>query len=281
MLNKIKRRLYYTVEIQPHNSLLSRSFGYFITALVFITILDMALETEKDIYEHFKSYFHLMDSITVTIFVIEYIIRIWTCNLHKNYHHKNYTHPFWGRVRFALTPFLLVDLLAFLPYLINLVLPGLLFVDLRFLRLFRIIKLVRYFRSLRMLARVVRRKQEELTMVLALILIVLFVFSTLMYYVENAAQPDKFSSIFASMWWAVITLSTVGYGDICPVTNLGKILSGFISILGIGIFALPTAIISTGFAQVLRDSKKTFSCPHCGREISSPTERINYDPGTK
>ena len=92
--------------------------------------------------------------------------------------------------------------------------------------------------------------------------------SVLMYNVENVAQPEQFNNVFDAMWWSVATITTVGYGDIYPVTTLGKVLSGFIAILGIGVVAVPTGIITSGFAELARDRKETIKCPHCGREIA-------------
>jgi len=97
--------------------------------------------------------------------------------------------------------------------------------------------------------------------------LLLIVASSFMFYVEHAAQPEEFTNIFQSLWWAVATLTTIGYGDIYPVTVLGKFLSAIIAILGIGLVALPTGIISSGFIETIKENKKPHICPHCGKEI--------------
>lgn len=147
-------------------------------------------------------------------------------------------------------------------------------VDLRFLRamrllrIFRIFKVGRYYDSLALITRVIRSRCEQLVISTFLVLICLIVSASLMYYAENHAQPNAFSSIPASMWWAVVTLTTVGYGDIYPITLSGRILASFISVLGIGLFALPTGILASGFTDEMKSSTEDNSvCPHCGSKI--------------
>ena len=164
----------------------------------------------------------------------------------------------------------LVDLAAILPFY----LPLFIKLDLRFvralrlLRLFRIFKMGRYSSALQMLGRVVRAKKEEIFITALVLIMLLVVASGLMYYIEKDAQPKQFSSIPSAMWWGVATLTTVGYGDVYPVTAAGKILSAVIAILGIGLFALPTGILASGFIEELH-KKETgkIICPHCGKEI--------------
>jgi voltage-gated potassium channel len=170
------------------------------------------------------------------------------------------------------SPFGLIDLLAILPFYV----PFIIKTDLRFLRIlrlirfFRIFKISRYNSTLKLIWDVVKEKKAELQMTFFIALLMLLVSAFLMYHVENPIQPEKFTNIFSSLWWAVSTLTTVGYGDIAPVTALGKIISGFVAILGIGLIALPTGIISAGFIQKIDKNKlevKKNICPHCGKEI--------------
>lgn len=164
-----------------------------------------------------------------------------------------------------LRPLALIDLLAIAPFFI----PAAAF-DLRFLRAMRLFRLVRllkagrYITALGLFRRVMREKREELVLSLALMAVLLIVSSSVMYYAENGAQPDKFSSIPASMWWAVATLTTVGYGDVIPQTEVGRLAAGLISIVGIGLFALPTAILGAGFVEAVQARREPAACPHCG-----------------
>lgn len=166
---------------------------------------------------------------------------------------------------------LLLDLFAFLPFYV----PFLIKFDLRFLRifrlfrLFRIFKLGRYSYALKTIGNVIKSKKEELLISLFVLFILLIFSSCLMYYIENEFQPDKFKNVFDAMWWSVATLTTVDYGDVYPVTYLEKLLGSFISLLGIGFFALPTGIIASGFAEEIRNKKKRkkAKCPFCGNEF--------------
>ena len=165
----------------------------------------------------------------------------------------------------------IIDLLAILPFYLPFIIP----VDLRFLRmlrllrLLRILKLNRYNDSMDIIIKIFKREKEKLITTFFVMAILILFSSSLMYYVENEAQPDKFPNIVASLWWAVATLTTVGYGDIYPITSLGKLFSGVIALLGIGLVALPTGIISSGFITEVNNNKaeKEKTCPHCGGKL--------------
>jgi voltage-gated potassium channel len=162
----------------------------------------------------------------------------------------------------------LIDLIAIRPFFIA---P--LTVDLRFVRVFRLLRIIRlaklgrYVAALTMLGRVIRAKKEQLLVTTVMMLMVLLVASSLMYYAEGAAQPDKFTDIPASMWWAVVTLTTVGYGDVFPVTGPGKVLGAAVAVLGISLFALPTGIIASGLFEEISKEARPTHCPHCGEPI--------------
>jgi voltage-gated potassium channel len=137
--------------------------------------------------------------------------------------------------------------------------------------LFRMFKIARYLHALTIFRRVLKDRKEQLVLSFIFILFVLVVISFVMFYAENEAQPEKFSSIPATMWWGIATLTTVGYGDVVPITSLGKFLGGVFAIAGVGLLALPAGILSSGFFEMLHDkgssAKSTNVCPHCGKEI--------------
>lgn len=147
--------------------------------------------------------------------------------------------------------------------------------DLRFLRVvrmmrvFRLAKVGRYSESIRMLKTVAAARKEQLLCTLVLLVVLLVMAASMMYFAENPAQPETFSSIPAAMWWAVATLTTVGYGDVYPVTVLGKVMASVIAVLGVGMFALPTGILGAGFVEKLDRRRKPTKCPHCGETIES------------
>lgn len=163
-----------------------------------------------------------------------------------------------------------VDLLAIAPFYLGHWFSG----DLRFLwalrlfRLLRVLKLGRYSSSLAMMGKVLRLKSSDLLATIFALTILMILSASIMYHAEFEAQPDKFSSIPASLWWAVATLTTVGYGDIYPITVLGKFAASVIAVLGIGLFALPAGILADGFSELRRkESAPPACCPHCHREI--------------
>jgi voltage-gated potassium channel len=147
-------------------------------------------------------------------------------------------------------------------------------IDLRFLRalrlfrIFRIAKLGRYSSSVRLIGKVLSQKREELIVTGMIMGLLVVVSSSFMYFAENEAQPDKFPDIPSSMWWAIVTLTTVGYGDVHPVTPLGRVFAAIIAMLGIGMFALPAGILGASFMEELdRKKGQGHVCPHCGKEL--------------
>ena len=270
MLEKLKIRVYDILVETDDNETVDRVVAVFLMLLILINALAVVLETVDDLNQRFGSIFYAIEIVSITIFTVEYLLRLWVAPLDPRY-----AKPFWGRIRYAFTLMAMVDLLAILPAFLPLIFT----VDMRIIRflrifrLFRLFKMSRYVESLNSLDDVVRSKKEELVVTLVMITMLLLFSSSLMYVVETEAQPDKFPDIPSAMWWGVATLTTIGYGDVFPITPLGKLLGGFIAFLGIGIFALPTGILASGFADEIRrrheKEKKCPPCPHCGGDVSS------------
>ncbi|CAN5725353.1 ion transporter [soil metagenome] len=268
MIERLKYRIYDILVETDDNNLADRVVAVMLLILILISSAAVVLETVDQYNEAYGSIFHAIELVSVTVFSIEYILRLWIAPLNPNY-----SKPLTGRIKYALSLMALVDLLAILPTFLPVFLPTDLRVlrFLRIFRLFRLLKMSRYVESLNTLHDVVRAKKEELAIITVVILMLLLFSSSLIYLVEYEAQPDKFSNIPAAMWWGIATLTTVGYGDIFPITPIGKILSGFIAFLGIGMFALPTGILASGFAEEIRKNRnktKDCLCPHCGGDIS-------------
>ncbi|MFM8770396.1 MAG: ion transporter, partial [Candidatus Kapaibacterium sp.] len=159
-----------------------------------------------------------------------------------------------GRIRYALSPMMIIDLLAIAPvFLVGLGFDMRSLRLFRTIRLFRVLKVARYVRALDTIRHVLTVKREQLGMAIGIVLFLLLVTSSLMYELEHEAQPDAFSSIPATMWWAVASLTTVGYGDIYPITPLGKTLAAISAVLGVGLVALPAGILASGFSSVADD----------------------------
>jgi voltage-gated potassium channel len=228
--------------------------------LIVINVLTVMLETVDSIYAAYAGEFFVFEAISVAVFSTEYLGRLWTAT-----EHPDYSHPVWGRLRFAVSPYMIIDMLAIAPFFVGAI------VDLRFLRalrlfrFLRLLKLARYSESLQLFIRAIQMKREQLVITSIVGTILLFVSSSLMYFAERSAQPEEFSSISAALYWGVITLTTVGYGDVTPVTPIGKALGMIVAITGIGVFALPASIMASGFIEAAKE--QTTRCPHCKREI--------------
>ena len=269
MVKKLKRRTFEILELAQRGDAASRVFDLFIMALISLNVIAVILGTVEPLGTRYSRVFSTFELASVVVFTVEYLLRLWTCVLNERFRS-----PLTGRVRYALSPLALIDLFAILPFYLPMLIP----IDLRFLRalrlfrLLRLLKLGRYSDSLRTLAAVLRAKKEELAITAFVVLILLIIASSLMYFAEMEAQPEVFSSIPAAMWWGVATLTTVGYGDICPVTAVGKFFGAFIAILGIGMVALPAGILASGFAEeIQRRRAKRRICPHCGKQIERDT----------
>lgn len=231
----------------------NKIFDTGIIILIIINIVALILESISSIYIQFKYTFNIIEVISVFIFSFEYIFRILNCGVLPKY-----KRPIMGRLKFILTPLLIIDLLAlvsfYLPIIIGTELQFLKI--LRVLRLFRIFQIGRCFASLNFFIISFKSKKEELLITFIVLIIMLLISSTIMFYFENTSQPDKFSSIPASLWWGVASLTTIGYGDIYPITIVGKIFASIISVIGIGFIALPTGILSSAFIEQLQTHKK-------------------------
>jgi len=184
---------------------------------------------------------------SLVVFTIEYALRIWTANL--LYPDLG---PFRSRIRYILSPMALIDLISILPFLLPFM--PYTFVGVRafrLVRLLRVFKLNRYSDALAAIGDVFRRKSQQIVASIFFVFIILVLASLLIYYAEHDAQPEQFENAFSGLWWAVATLTTVGYGDIYPITPIGRFLGAIIAILGIGMVAVPTSILSAGFMELL------------------------------
>jgi voltage-gated potassium channel len=265
----MKQKIYNLIEKGAHGSKLNLAFDYFIVVLIVLNVLAIAFDTLSSLSAQWKDALKGFEIFSIFVFTIEFILRIYISDL---------THPskdrFTSAIKFVFSPFGLIDLLAILPFY----LPFIIKVDLRFLRIlrllrfFRVFKISRYNSTLKLISEVLKEKRGEIGMTFFIAILMLLVSGFLMYSIESPVQPEKFPNIFASLWWAVATLTTVGYGDIYPITALGKVVSSFVAFLGIGLIALPTGIISAGFFEKInqsKDKKQTILCPHCGKEVTN------------
>ena len=263
MVNKTIQRAYEILE-GTTNDKLSRGFQIFIITLISVNVLFVIIETEESVLDEYGYLFTPFEIFSIIIFTVEYIGRIIVCKLDPKYENKRY-----ARLRFIFTPMMLVDLAAILPFFLPFIVADIRFIRIiRLLRLFRLFKLARYSESMQTLGDVFRAKMGDLAVAFFILFIVLIFASSLMYHAEHEAQPEIFSSIPASMWWGVVTLTTIGYGDTYPITVAGKIVAAGVAVLGIAVYAIPTGIMASAFTEELRKKRqKKKTCPHCGKEI--------------
>ncbi|MEM6262427.1 MAG: ion transporter [Bacteroidota bacterium] len=258
-----------------------------IIVLICLNVFLIVLESFPSIREANKDAFFAFEVFSVVVFTAEYVIRL----AMVVYYHPNSR---WRTGRQHVFSFMsLIDLLSILPFYLPFVLDLRFMRMLRLLRIVRILKLKRHITSFTLIVEVIREKREELSMTIFATSLLLLFAAALMYSLEGEAQPDNFPDILSTLWWAVATLTTVGYGDVYPITALGRLLSGVIALLGIGLVALPTGIISAAFLEKVEErkefrkqQKKTGKavalpvltvCPHCGKSLHDPPEKISMN----
>lgn len=245
-------------------SVASRVFNVLLVVIIALNALAIVLHTVPDVNARFPRLFLDFEYFSAIFFTVEYGLRLWVC-----VENEQYRHPVWGRLRYATSLGALIHLLAIAPFYVSHFASdtGLL----RILRIFRILRLfrvTRYSRAVKVIQQVAQDKKEELVLSFTFILFMLLISSSIMFYIEHETQPTVFSSIPATLWWGVSTLTTVGYGDAVPQSALGKFFGGLMAIMGVGLFALPTGILASGFAETIgRNRRKTIHCPHCGEAI--------------
>jgi voltage-gated potassium channel len=241
---KWRREVHDILEVGGEAYPLGRIVNGFIIVLIVLNAVAFAAETVDHLAERYEAYFSAFNVFSVAVFSVEYVLRVWSAIDIPMLSRM----PRWkARLRFALRPIMLIDLFAVLPFYFQWLVP----IDLRalrVLRLFRLLKLARYSPALQTLGRVLVQESSALLGALLVMLVLLLFASTGIYFLEREAQPEAFGSIPAAAWWAIATLTTVGYGDVVPVTPAGKVLGGVVMLLGVGMFALPIAIIATGFS---------------------------------
>lgn len=241
--------------------------GWYIDATIVVLILAnvvaVILETVDPIYAVFGHQFYLFEVVSVMIFAIEYLGRLWVA-----VEYPQYEHPLWGRLQYATSPYMIVDFLAIVPFFIGLVTGTRLLRIIRLLRFLRLLKLARYSTTIQLFRRVISSKKEDFIVTIIAGTFTLLLSSSVMYFIERSAQPEEFSSIPAAMWWGVITLTTVGYGDVHPVTPLGRIMGAVVAVIGIGLFALPSSILASGFIEEWSEEDgELHYCPDCGEDL--------------
>ncbi len=266
MYTELRKKTNDILEIKfSHKRGFSFYFNLALSLLIFLNTLAIVLNTMPDVRRSYGNLFLDFEAFSVGVFSIEYLLRVWSCVEQPEYKHR-----FLGRLKFIFSPWGIIDFLAVFPFYISFFYTNFGYMrTLRLLRIIRLFRFSRYFKALRVIQAVVEDKKEELILSFSFILFLLLITSSLVFYVENPAQPAAFKSIPDSLWWGVNAMTTVGYGDIHPITPVGKLLGGILAVAGVAFFALPTGILASGFAEQIRSEKdeKIITCPHCQEEF--------------
>ena len=244
----------------------------FIIFWVLISVLSVLLETVESVHYILAMEFAVLDSVAVAVFTTEYLMRMYSC-----VEDPKFEAPYAGRAKYGFTLGAMIDLLAVLPFFMEALLHHLF--DLRFLRIFRmlrLLKLTRFSDATKLVWDGIKREAGTIGASFFVLLLVIILCGSIGYLLEHAAQPEKFESIPGAIYWSVITLSSVGYGDISPVTPLGRFITSLMALLGIALVAIPSGILSAAFTDQLRIERESI-----GGKIAAMMEDDNIDAGEK
>jgi voltage-gated potassium channel len=239
----LRQRVHIILEAGRSSGTAGVIFEVFLIALIAANALAVTVESIPQIGDTYRDLFTIFEFASVAIFTVEYLLRVWTAPEDPRFSGGNVI----GRLRFMLRPYMLIDFIAIFPAYVGIFVPT---VDLRILRLFRLfrlLKIARYSPAVSTLMHVLSSERRALFGTLLLTLCVMSLSAECMYILEGQVQPKVFGDLPDCMYWAIITLTTVGYGDKFPVTDLGKLIAGITAVLGLGLFALPVGIIASGF----------------------------------
>ena len=258
-----RRRVYHLLEPEPDDAGVEKAINIGIMVLILANVGALVMETVQSLYLRYQALFYAVEVVSILVFSVEYVLRLWSAGSLPQYKGVR------GLLRFATSPFMVVDFVSIAPFYLPFVSADLLFLrGLRLLRFPRLLKLGRYSEATRTIVAALKSKREELITLVVFAMILLLVSSSLMYFVEHDAQPGTFPSIPAAMWWGAMTLTTVGYGDVFPITPLGRLLASVIAGIGIALFALPAGLLGSAFLeQVQRRRSAARRCPSCGAEL--------------
>lgn len=244
--SSLRRNIFNVIEIGASSHLAGRFFDVFMVILILLNVCAVAIETVEPISAEYSSEFLKFEIFSLTVFLTEYFLRIWACVEYRSKPDEGGKNHF--RMRFIFSPLMVIDFIAIAPT----ALFAFVGFDLRFLRIFRFLrlfKLMRYSPALTSLGRVFYAERRALIATLIIMFGLALFASSVMYYLERAVQPEAFGNIPSSMWWSFATLTTIGYGDVVPITAMGKVFGAVVMILGVGVYALPIGIIASGFAN--------------------------------
>lgn len=252
MIKKLRSYLYSLLEGSLFFSTLGQSISKFFVTLILLNVVSVIFESDQLYRNEYKFFFTAFEFFSVLVFSLEYFIRVFIAVEKDNPENLS---PLRMRLNYCFSFSGLIDLVAILPFYLS----AFTSMDLRFLRLMRILRLLKlshHFKGLNFFISVLKKETMSIISAIFTMLVLVIISASIMYSLENRAQPDAFSSIPDAIWWSVVTLTTVGYGDVTPITLGGRILAIFIMLLGVGVVALPAAILAARFGDELQSRKK-------------------------
>lgn len=247
----LRQRTFAVLEPSGDGTAIGRAIDLFLVVLILGNVTAVVAETVPELRAEHALLFARFETASLVVFVVEYLLRLWSCTADARFRQ-----PVLGRLRCAARPLMLIDLLAIAPGLLMVAAVDLRMLRiLRMLRLLRLLKLTRHSTALQMFGRILKSKAPELGSTLFVMMLLLVLASSLMYFLEHEANPG-FSSIPAAMWWGIATFTTVGYGDLTPITPGGRLLGGAVALLGIAMFAIPAGVLGAAFSDELQQQRE-------------------------
>lgn len=250
----------YTILEEPEKNKIAYWINVSLYILIIISIVSLMLSSVKEYHLEYKVLFTNINNAIMSIFILEYILRVYASGKLIAYNGLK------GKLKYAMTPYAIVDLLTILPFMIiGFGIDTAFIRSLRLLRVFRLFRIKEYASFIQKIQKIVISQKEEFSVLLFFTLLILILLSFIIFEVEHDAQPEIFTNIFQTFWWAVATLTTVGYGDMYPVTSMGKLITAIISILGIAFIAIPGGIFASEFMNSIskKEDIDDKACPKC------------------
>ncbi len=253
-MTTLRRRTYEILEAAKEDDATSQVVDCFLIVLISLNVLAVILESVAALHAAYADVFVVFELVSVGIFTVEYLLRVWSSVEHGS---SAYQHPLWGRLHYMRSPMAFLDLLVILPVYLAFIVN----IDLRFLRvlrLLRIFRLTRYASSMRLLVDVIKQEAANIGAALFILMTMVVFSASVIYLVEADVQPEAFGSIPDALWWAIVTTTTIGYGDVVPATAWGKVFGSLLGIISVGLVALPTGLLASGFSQALQHRRREF-----------------------
>ena len=247
-----RAKAYQLLEGHANIGFVAKSINLFLIILILTNVIAAIFESDPNYHSKYLQQFALFEFISLSIFCFEYFLRLWCCVEAKEYAGLSKNR---ARFKYLFTPIALIDLIAILPFIIAMFFS----IDLRSLRLIRVLRLLKlthYFKGFNIFISVIAKELKSITAAMMVMVFLIIIAASLMHAVEGDIQPETFGSILHSLWWSVVTMTTVGYGDVVPITALGKIIATIIMLIGVGLVALPAGMLAARFGEELRERKE-------------------------